>query len=180
MTKDEIKRANLCSLADYHEKLRKEPQLRQLFFELTLRCNEACFHCGSSCAADRPDGLPLEKLKSILDEVKENFGTNVRIALTGGEPLLYPDFFAFTEYIHQLGFCWGMTSNGTLITKEVAERLRDTGMYGISVSIDGVRETHDRYRNYPGGYDPGSAEHRERQERHHRRHGSKHRLQSID
>jgi len=152
MTKQEIKLANLNMLADHQEKLCREPQLRQLFFELTLRCNEACFHCGSSCAANRPDGLPLEKLKEILDEVKANFGTSVRIALTGGEPLLYPDFFKFTEYIHQQGFRWGMTSNATLITKEVAEKLRDTGMSGISVSVDGLPETHDRYRNYPGGY----------------------------
>ena len=153
MTKREIKLANLNTLADHQEQLCRKPQLRQLFFELTLRCNEACFHCGSSSAANRPDGLPLAKLKEILDEVKENFGTGVRIALTGGEPLLYPDFFAFTEYIHEQGFRWGMTSNATLITKEVAKHLRDTGMTGISVSIDGRRETHDRYRNYPGGYD---------------------------
>ena len=152
MTKQEIKLANLNTLADYQEKLCQNPQLRQLFFELTLRCNEACFHCGSSCASNRPDGLHLEKLKDILDEVKAEFGTGVKIALTGGEPFLYPDFFAFTEYLHKQGFRWGMTSNATLITKEVAEHLRDTGMTGISVSIDGLPETHDRYRNYPGGY----------------------------
>ena len=153
MTKSEIKEQNLNILADHQAKLCREPQLRQLFFELTLRCNEACFHCGSSCSSDRPDGLPLEKYKEILDEVREHFGTGVRIALTGGEPLLYPNFFALTEYIHRLGFHWGMTSNGTLITEEVAKQLHDTGMTGISISIDGLPETHDRYRNYPGGYE---------------------------
>ena len=153
MTKSEIKEQNLNILADHQAKLCREPKLRQLFFELTLRCNEACFHCGSSCSSDRPDGLPLEKYKEILDEVREHFGTGVRIALTGGEPLLYPDFFALTEYIHRLGFHWGMTSNGTLITEEVAKQLHDTGMTGISISIDGLPETHDRYRNYPGGYE---------------------------
>ena len=72
MTREEIKRRNLDTLAEYHEKLRKEPQLRQLFLELTLKCNEHCFHCGSSCAADLPDGLPLEEYKELLAEVKEN------------------------------------------------------------------------------------------------------------
>ena len=153
MTKQEIKLANLNTLAEYHEKLRKEPQLRQLFFELTLKCNENCFHCGSSCAADMPDGLPVEKYKEILREVKARYGTRSLIAVTGGEPLLYKDFFELTSYITELGFHWGMTSNATLITKDVARRLHETGMRGISISIDGLRETHDRYRGLPGGYD---------------------------
>ena len=152
MTKQEIKLANLETLAEYHEKLRKEPKLRQLFFELTLKCNEHCFHCGSGCAAEMPDGLPVEEYKAILREVKEHYGTDALIALTGGEPLLYADFFELTAYIKELGFHWGMTSNGTLITKEVAKKLHETGMRGISLSIDGLPETHDRYRSYPGGY----------------------------
>lgn len=152
MTKAEIKEKNLDTLAEYRSKLRKEPKLRQLFLELTLKCNEHCFHCGSGCHAQMPDGLPLEQYKKLLDEVKEKFGTKVLIALTGGEPLLYPDFFALAEYIQTLGFSWGMTSNATLITKEVAQRLKECGMRSISVSIDGVEETHDRYRKMKRGY----------------------------
>ncbi len=153
LTKTEIKQKNLDTLAGYHEKLRKAPRLRQLFFELTLKCNESCFHCGSSCDATLPDGLPLEDYKKLLDEVKSEFGTDVHIALTGGEPLLYKDFFELTAYIKESGFKWGMTSNGTLITREVAEKLRETGMSGISISIDGLPETHDRYRRFKGGFD---------------------------
>ena len=153
MTKEEIKRKNLDTLAEHQSKLCKTPELRTLFFELTLKCNERCFHCGSGCSADMPDGLPVSKYMEILDEVKESFGTGVYIALTGGEPLMYKDFFLLTEYIQKLGFRWGMTSNATLITKGVAEKLRDTGMRGVSVSIDGLPETHDRYRNFPNGFE---------------------------
>ena len=134
MTREQIKRSNLDTLAQYHETLRQKPQLRQLFFELTLKCNEHCFHCGSSCAENMPDGLELDKYKEILDEVKENFGTGVFIALTGGEPLLYKDFFELTAYIQKLGFPWGITSNGTLITKETAAELKKYGMRSISLS----------------------------------------------
>jgi len=155
MTREEIKVRNLDTLATYHEKLRKAPDLRQLFLELTLKCNEHCFHCGSSCAENLPDGLPLDTYKAILDEVKRNFGTKVRLAVTGGEPLLYPDFFELMEYAKSLGFLWGMTSNGTLITKEVAHRLKETGMRSISLSIDGVPETHDRYRGLKDAYKLG-------------------------
>ena len=153
MTKEEIKRKNLDTLAEHQAKLCKTPELRTLFFELTLKCNERCFHCGSGCSADMPDGLPVSKYMEILDEVKENFGTGVYIALTGGEPLMYKDFFLLTEYIQKLGLRWGMTSNATLITKDVAEKLRDTGMRGVSVSVDGLPETHDRYRNFPNGFE---------------------------
>lgn len=153
MTKAEIKERNLDTLAEYRDKLRKKPELRQLFLELTLKCNENCFHCGSRCSAQMPHGLELEQYKSLLDEVKENFGTKLMIALTGGEPLLYPKFFDLVEYIRSLGFPWGMTSNGTLITKDTARRLKECGMRTISVSIDGVRDTHNRYRKMERGYE---------------------------
>jgi len=155
MTREEIKIRNLDTLADYQKKLRKEPILKQLFLELTLKCNEHCFHCGSSCGGNLPDGLPLEKYKSLLGEVKENFGTKALIAVTGGEPLLYPDFFELMEYTQELGFKWGMTSNGTLITKEVAHHLKEAGMKSISLSIDGLPETHDRYRGLKDAYKLG-------------------------
>ncbi|MCR5251916.1 MAG: radical SAM protein [Lachnospiraceae bacterium] len=155
MTKKEIKTKNLDTLAAYHEGLCRQPRLRQLFLELTLKCNEHCFHCGSGCAADLPHGLPLEDYKKLLREVKEEFGNRLLIAVTGGEPLLYPDFFPLVEYIHELGFPWGMTSNATLITKDVARHLKEAGMYSISLSIDGLEETHDRYRGLKGAYRKG-------------------------
>ena len=148
-----LKIRHMEQLAAYREKLYREPQLRQLFFELTLRCNERCFHCGSRCAADMPDGLPAEKYKEILDEVRRNFDiSKVQLCITGGEPLLRKDFFDILGYAHRIGYHWGMTSNATLITKEVARKLREAGMGTISVSIDGLEETHDRLRGMKGGW----------------------------
>ena len=153
-----VKERQLDQLADYREKLYREPQLRQLFFELTLRCNARCFHCGSSCAADQADGLPREKYVEILREVKENFDTRrMMLCITGGEPMLRADFFGIMEDAHSLGYRWGMTSNATLITKEAARRLRETGMRTISVSVDGLRETHDAFRGRTGAYDAAMA-----------------------
>ncbi len=149
---DGIKHQNLDILADYHAQLCKEPVLRQLFFELTLKCNEHCFHCGSSCEPGAESGLPVEEYKKVLDEVRERYSKKPYIAVTGGEPLLYPQFFELMKYVSDSGFNWGMTSNGTLITPEVARKLHETGMKTISVSIDGVEATHDRYRRFPGGY----------------------------
>ena len=149
----QLKSSQLDELNDFREYRYREPQLRQLFFELTQRCNEACFHCGSRCGAQSPDGLPVEKYREIIDEVAENFDRRrVQICVTGGEPLLYGDFFPLMAYVHEKGFRWGMTSNATLITREVAGKLHETGMGTISISIDGLEETHDRLRNRPGSW----------------------------
>jgi radical SAM protein with 4Fe4S-binding SPASM domain len=90
--------------------------------------------------------------------VKADFGTKrIQLCITGGEPLLNRDFFDIMGHAHAQGFRWGMTSNATLITPEVACRLAEVGMGTISVSIDGLRETHDRLRGLAGGYDRAMA-----------------------
>ena len=156
LTREEIialKKKHSEELAQYREGLYARPRLRQLFFELTLKCNEACFHCGSSCGAARPDGLPARVYREILDEVKQNFDIrHLMLCITGGEPLLRPDFFEILGYANEEGFTWGMTSNATLITPETARRLYEAGMATISVSIDGLEQTHDRLRGLAGGY----------------------------
>ena len=153
MDRRDIKKQNLDILADYHAGLLRKPQLRKFFLELTLRCNEACFHCGSGCSASMSDGLPISTYQDVLLDIRDHFGTDVFIAVTGGEPLLYDDFFELMTFISDQGFRWGMTSNATLITSEVAHRLRECGMRTISVSVDGTKEQHDRYRHMSGAYD---------------------------
>ena len=90
----------------------------------------------------------------MLDEVEARYGNKMtQVCLTGGEPLLYGDFFELAQAIHDRGFRWGMTSNGTLISREVARKLHETGMGTISISVDGLPETHDRLRGMPGGFE---------------------------
>lgn len=151
---EEVKTGHLNKLADYIDNLYKEPQLRHLFFELTTACNERCFHCGSNCDVPQPGELTTGEYRSILDQIKEDFDpSKVYLCITGGEPLLRKDFFEIMNYAKDLGFRWGMTSNATLITKEVAHKLAEAGMRTISVSIDGLPETHDRLRGYKRGYE---------------------------
>ncbi len=146
------KSKHMQQLFEYKELLRREPRLRFLFLELTMRCNERCLHCGSYCGDVKIPELTVEQYRELLDKVKRDFSPLPMLCITGGEPLLRKEFFEIMGYANEFGYNWGMTSNGTLITPEVAKKLYDTGMKTISVSIDGLESTHDSFRRTPGGY----------------------------
>ena len=154
MDAHEVKKTHMRQLADYRRSILSSPPLRNLFLELTLRCNERCVHCGSRCGEhDRVPELSLAQYRKILDDVKRDFGTErLELDITGGEPLLRRDFYEIMGYAHSLGFRWGMTSNATLIDEEAAEKLFRCGMKTISVSIDGLEATHDALRGMKGAY----------------------------
>lgn len=136
------------------EKMMKNPVLRHLFLELTLRCNEKCLHCGSSCGDVLSNEIGVEQYDKFLHEVADDFDIKkFMLNITGGEPLLRKDFFEIMEIANKLGYNWGMTSNATLITHDVAKDLAKVGMKTISVSIDGLKDTHDNFRRTPGGWD---------------------------
>lgn len=156
----QVKKKHLNELSQYRDEvLRPHPTLHSLFFELTVKCNEHCLHCGSMCG-DISEEAPLstEEWKQVIDEVKRDFGTkHPRLCITGGEPLLHRDFFDIMNYARAAGFTWGMTTNGTLITPEIAHRLKEAGMSTVSVSVDGLKETHEWFRQSPGSYEKTMA-----------------------
>ena len=127
--------------------------LRHLFLELTLRCNEHCLHCGSRCGDVSAEEMTPEQYHEVLTQISKDFDTKqFTLCVTGGEPLLRKDFFEIMDDANKLGYLWGMTSNGILITPDVAKDLKRTGMKTISISIDGNEETHDAFRRTPGGW----------------------------
>ncbi len=143
-------------LAEYRENLLKpHPELRRLFIEMTIQCNEHCRHCGSECGDYKEENpLTKEEICNLLDHVKQDFPMErFMLCITGGEPLLRKDFFEIMAHANKLGMPWGMTSNGTLITKEVAIQLKETGMKTISISVDGLKQNHEWFRRSPGSYE---------------------------
>jgi radical SAM protein with 4Fe4S-binding SPASM domain len=149
-----IKRRDLGKTADYRDALRAKPDLVWLFFELTRRCNMSCLHCGSSCSPQLDANLDFDAAKRVLVQVAERYGaSNVMIALTGGEPLLYPRFFEFASLIKELGFGYGITTNGSLITHSCGEALRQSGLASVSVSLDGMRDLNNWFRNTPDAFE---------------------------
>lgn len=149
-----VKLKHLNELSKYRRSIIKKPPLRNLFLELTTQCNENCIHCGSNCGKAKKNELTTEQYKSFLKKVKDDFDIrSIMLDITGGEPLLRKDFFDIMSYAHKLGYIWGMTSNGTLIDDSISQRLYECGMRTIAISIDGLRETHDRLRRRNGAYD---------------------------
>lgn len=128
--------------------------LNTLFFEVTSRCNALCDHCGSRCTATSKNELSSEVFKKVLNDVAENFGTKtIMLNITGGEPLMRKDLFEITKYADKLGFKWGLVTNGMLITDETISKMKETHMSTITISLDGMKETHEEFRHVPGCFD---------------------------
>ena len=128
--------------------------LHTLFFEVTSRCNALCDHCGSRCTASKKDELSPEIFKKVLDDVAKNFGTKaIMLNITGGEPLMRKDLFEITAYADKLGFKWGLVTNGMLITDDVISKMKETHMSTITISLDGMKKTHEEFRHVPGSFD---------------------------
>lgn len=131
-----------------HGNAHKRPAntIRLVAWETTRRCNLSCKHC-RAVAEDHPYENELDTKASfkLLEQIKE-VGDPI-IILTGGEPLLREDIFDIAAYGTQLGLRMVMAPNGTLITPEIAEKLKKSGIKRISVSLDGsTPETHDEFR----------------------------------
>lgn len=144
----ELKQQQLEQVAKHREELRANPRLRWVFFELTDRCNLRCRHCGSDCTS-RGQLLPIRDIEKTLASVR---AVRPMICLTGGEPLLHPDFFEIAKCIRAQGLSWGMTTNATLIDDEISYKLRQAEMSTVSISLDGMERSHDLLRGQTGAW----------------------------
>ncbi len=156
MLKKIYKLGELAIMSSYKEKARKEHPLTDLFWECTLSCNAKCKHCGSSAENRRYEGeLTTEEIKKAFKQIANDMDANkIMINVTGGEPLVRKDLCEVMEYATcELGFHWGMTTNGILLNDANIEKLKKSNMETISISIDGLKETHDKFRGVPGSYE---------------------------
>ena len=127
--------------------------LYSLLIEITQKCNAACDQCGSRCDIRSGEFLSAEQILNALRDIKDNIGTYTMLNVTGGEPLLRADLFEIMAEAAAMGFEWGMVTNGTLITEETIEKMKASGLKTVTVSVDGLRETHDSLRHLPGGWE---------------------------
>jgi len=131
----------------------KEIKPRLIAWEITGACNLRCKHCrGSSTERPDPNELSTDEAFHLIDEIA-SFASPI-IILSGGEPLMRDDLYEIAQYGKDKGLRMVLGTNGTLITKDIAHRLKDAGIPRISVSIDGSNAgTHDAFRGMPGAFD---------------------------
>ena len=123
-----------------------------VIWNLIRRCNLTCKHCYSiSTDKDFPGELSTQEIYGVMDDLKR-FRVPVLI-LSGGEPLLRPDIFDIANRAKGLGFYVGLSSNGTLIDESNIRRIAETDFNYVGVSLDGIRETHDRFRRMEGAFE---------------------------
>jgi radical SAM protein with 4Fe4S-binding SPASM domain len=119
-------------------------------WELTLRCDLACRHCGSRAGRARPDELTTAECLDLVDQLAE---LGVReIAIIGGEAYLRDDWLAIVAAIRRHGILPTMTTGGRGMTRERAEAVARAGLHSASVSVDGEEATHDRLRGVHGSH----------------------------
>lgn len=150
-----LPRPLLRALIPAHQRLlRRVHDLTYLFVELTQRCNIECLHCGSDCGRDPGgDELPAQAVLRALGEIRDRYDAGrIMVVLSGGEPLCYPDVFGLAAQIRDLGFRWGMVSNGFGWTREKVDSARDAGMSAVTISLDGTEADHDWLRGRAGSY----------------------------
>ncbi|MCL5039347.1 MAG: radical SAM protein [Firmicutes bacterium] len=130
-----------------------DPAPRLVAWESTRACNLACVHCRAE-AQERslPGELSTEEAFRLVDQIAE-FAEPIFI-ISGGEPLYRADIFEVASYATKKGFRAVLSTNGTLLTPEIIEKMHQAGIRRISVSLDGSSPgRNDSFRMVPGAFE---------------------------
>jgi len=120
-------------------------------WNVTRACNLKCIHCYARAVERTKDKeLSHEQGLALIDDLAD-FGAPV-ILFSGGEPLMRPDLVGLANYAVKKGMRAVISTNGTLITQEKAEELRDVGLSYVGVSLDGMEAVNDRFRKKQGAF----------------------------
>jgi radical SAM protein with 4Fe4S-binding SPASM domain len=134
------------------DSVRAADRVRPIYavWEVTLRCDLNCQHCGSRAGHARADELTTEQCLDVASQLAE---LGVReVTLIGGEAYLRSDWLEIIRGIRRLGMDCTMTTGGRGMTKERAEGAAMAGLMSCSVSIDGTEPVHDRLRGLVGSH----------------------------
>ena len=129
---------------------RPEPHPRYVVWELTLKCDLACRHCGSRAGRPRDEELTIDEAVDVVHQLAQ-MGT-YELSFIGGEAYLYRGWLEVVRAAATAGIRCSMTTGGRQVGAELARRAAEAGMRGMSVSVDGTREVHDHLRNLKGSH----------------------------
>jgi len=117
----------------------------------TRQCNLNCRHCYSNAGRqDSAETISTSEGKKLIRDLAE-FGVPV-LLFSGGEPLLREDIFELAGFAREQGIKTVLSTNGTLITGEIAREIANADFGEVGISLDGIGETNDRFRGQDGAY----------------------------
>lgn len=118
----------------------------------TNACNMYCDHCYRDAGCRAEEELSTAEAKTLLEQIAR---ANFKIMIfSGGEPLMRPDIVELVAYATSLGLRPVFGTNGTLITLEMAQKLKDAGAMGMGISLDSMnKEKHNQFRKFPGAWE---------------------------
>ncbi|MEN8908123.1 MAG: radical SAM protein [Clostridiales bacterium] len=119
-------------------------------WEITMGCNMRCKHCGSSCKNALPDELSTEDALKICDELG-SLGLKW-VTISGGEALTRDDWHLIAKKLKENGVTPLLITNGMLVDDDVIKKASNAGIESFSMSLDGLKETHD-FMRMPGSFD---------------------------
>jgi len=125
-------------------------------WNMTRRCNLKCVHCYAQSEDISYDNeLNHEQSLAMIDDLAD-FGVPV-LLFSGGEPFVHPRLVEYAQYAVSKGMRAVISTNGTLITEEKAKVLKEIGLSYVGISLDGMEETHDKFRGVKGSYKKAMA-----------------------
>ena len=117
----------------------------------TRQCNLSCIHCYANASNQKSaEEMDTASGKAFIHDLAE-FGVPVML-FSGGEPLLRDDLFGLASLAREQGIRVALSTNGTLITEEIADKIRNVGFAEVGISLDGIESTNDRFRGNRGAY----------------------------
>jgi len=155
MLKKIYKLGALTMLKKYKEKEMMEHHLKEIVWECTLSCNAHCKHCSVNAEGKKYLWeLSTQEIKDWFNQIAHDMNASkIFINVTWGEPLVRKDLCEVMEYVtNELGFRWWLATNGILMGDENIEKLKKANLETISISIDGLEETHNDFRWIPNAY----------------------------
>ncbi len=121
-------------------------------WNITRACNLKCVHCYNDSGSEKADDeLSTKEAKAVLDDLSQ-FGVP-SVLFSGGEPLMRDDLFELLGYAVEKGLRTVISTNGTLITEEVAKKIKQYRVSYVGISLDGIGKVNDEFRGVVGAFD---------------------------
>ena len=121
-------------------------------WNVTNACNMFCDHCYREAGCKAEEELSTSEAKTLLEQIAKA-GFKIMI-FSGGEPLTRPDILELVSYATSLGLRSVFGTNGTLITLEMARKLKEAGAMGMGISLDSMdKKKHNEFRKFEGAWE---------------------------